>query len=455
MNRGLYVAASGMLAMQARQDQLSNDLANASTPGYKQDRTAQRAFGELLVRNVQGNQQVGTMAAGVRLEEQTTDFRAAPLRQTDEPLDLAVDGDGFFGVQTAQGVRYTRNGQFTSAADGTLVDQLGNKVLGANGQPVQLKADGTVDADAVGVFALTNPVKSGDGQLHRPRDRPGGRQGPHRRARGLGRRRSPDDGRDDGFAARLRGRPEGPHDDRRHARQGRRAGLDPLARSSPRATDRPHGTPMLEGMYSAAAGMAAQQQRLDAVSNDIANANTTGYKRVRVAFRDLLYTPGGLATQQGVTEGAGAAATTIGRGYAQGAFQRTDEPLDVALQGQGFLQMKRDGKDVLTRDGNLRFDDQGRLGNARGDRVEPPIQLPAGGDARNVKIAPDGSVTLEGKALGKLVDRRPCPRPTACSRSATTPSPRPPQAAPSEPPTRPRRSSRASWRRPTSTWATR
>jgi flagellar basal-body rod protein FlgG len=159
---------------------------------------------------------------------------------------------------------------------------------------------------------------------------------------------------------------------------------------------------MLEGMYSAAAGMAAQQDRLDAVSNDIANANTTGYKRVRVAFRDLLYTPEWRATQNGVTEGAGAKATTVGRGYAQGAFQRTDEPLDVALQGQGFIKMKREGKDVLTRDGDLRFDDKGRLGNARGDLVEPAISLPAGGEERNVKIAPDGSVTLDGKSLGKL-----------------------------------------------------
>ena len=159
---------------------------------------------------------------------------------------------------------------------------------------------------------------------------------------------------------------------------------------------------MLEGMYSAAAGMAAQQDRLDAVSNDIANANTTGYKRVRVAFRDLLYTPEWRATQNGVTEGAGAKATTVGRGYAQGAFQRTDEPLDVALQGQGFIKMKREGKDVLTRDGDLRFDDKGRLGNVRGDLVEPAIPLPAGGEERNVKIAPDGSVTLDGKSLGKL-----------------------------------------------------
>jgi flagellar basal-body rod protein FlgF len=165
MNRGLYVAASGMIAQQARQDQLSNDLANASTPGYKPDRAAQRAFGELLVRNVQGDQGVGTMAAGVRLEDQTTDLRAAPLRQTDEPLDLAVDGEGYFGVQTADGVRYTRNGRFATGTDGMLVDQQGNRVVGPNGNPVPVKPDGTVDAAAVGVFALNGVTKAGDGQF--------------------------------------------------------------------------------------------------------------------------------------------------------------------------------------------------------------------------------------------------------------------------------------------------
>ena len=77
------------------------------------------------------------------------------------------------------------------------------------------------------------------------------------------------------------------------------------ARSGGRASNR---NPMLEGMYSAAAGMAAQQQRLDALSNDVANASTIGYKRQRVAFRDLVYSPSGPGGQQGVMEGAGAAA---------------------------------------------------------------------------------------------------------------------------------------------------
>ena len=159
---------------------------------------------------------------------------------------------------------------------------------------------------------------------------------------------------------------------------------------------------MLEGMYSAAAGMAAQQHRLDALSNDIANVDTTGYKRVRVAFRDLLYTPETLATQN-VTEGAGAAATMIGRGYAQGAAQRTDVPTDVLIQGQGFLRMRRgDGTEMLTRDGNLRFDGQGRLGSHRGDLVQPEIKLPAGANEADVKIAEDGRVTVGTTEIGRL-----------------------------------------------------
>jgi flagellar basal-body rod protein FlgG len=161
MDRGLYIAASGMLAELARQDQLANDLANASTPGYKADRAAQHSFGQLLVRNMNG-EAVGTTATGARLERQVTDLSAAPLRQTDEPLDLAVDGDGYFAVRTSQGVRYTRNGQFTAAANGTLTDQMGNPVLGQNGTPVKINADGTVAAGAVGVFALTNVAKAGD-----------------------------------------------------------------------------------------------------------------------------------------------------------------------------------------------------------------------------------------------------------------------------------------------------
>ena len=89
---------------------------------------------------------------------------------------------------------------------------------------------------------------------------------------------------------------------------------------------------MLEGLHSAAAGMAAQQQRLDAVANDLANANTTGYKHQRVGFRDLVYDQTGRSSAQGVRTGSGAAAVDAGRAFAQGTLQRTDRTLDVALQ---------------------------------------------------------------------------------------------------------------------------
>jgi len=110
MDRGLYIAASGMLAEQIRQDQIANDLANASTPGYKADRTSQRTFNDLLLQNSATGATVGPQSTAVQIDKITTDFSAQPVKDTGEPLDFAIVGDGFFAVQTAQGTRYTRNG---------------------------------------------------------------------------------------------------------------------------------------------------------------------------------------------------------------------------------------------------------------------------------------------------------------------------------------------------------
>ena len=162
MERGLYIAASGMVTEMTRQDLIANDLANASTPGYKSDRAVQGSFGDLLLRNTQTGATVGPLGMGSRIERQVTDLAAAAIRETGEDLDFAVEGDGYFAVRTAQGVRYTRNGQFSAAANGTLVDQLGNAVLGPNGQPVRIGADGKVPAASVGVFAVQNARKIGD-----------------------------------------------------------------------------------------------------------------------------------------------------------------------------------------------------------------------------------------------------------------------------------------------------
>jgi flagellar basal-body rod protein FlgG len=160
---------------------------------------------------------------------------------------------------------------------------------------------------------------------------------------------------------------------------------------------------MVEGLYSAAAGMMAQQERLDSVANDVANVNTHGYKHVRVAFRDLAYLPGGQGAAAGVTPGSGSAAWALGRSFAQGGLERTDRSLDVAIEGSGFMRVRAgNGQEALTRDGNLQVDAHGQLVTSTGSKLIPPINVPKGVSADALHIGPDGRVSAHGKQLGRI-----------------------------------------------------
>jgi flagellar basal-body rod protein FlgF len=174
MDRGLYLAASGMLAEQVRQNQIANDLANASTPGYKSDRTMQQSFGSLLLQNSANGATIGSQTTAVQVTREVTDFTPQPVKDTGEPLDLAIVGDGFFAVQTANGTRYTRNGQLGANAQGQLVTASGDRVLGRNGRPLTLGADGKIDPRQVNVVLLTKPVKVGDNLITGTPGRPAG-----------------------------------------------------------------------------------------------------------------------------------------------------------------------------------------------------------------------------------------------------------------------------------------
>jgi flagellar basal-body rod protein FlgG len=155
-------------------------------------------------------------------------------------------------------------------------------------------------------------------------------------------------------------------------------------------------------MYTAAAGMAAQQDRIDAVAGDLSNVNTTGYKQSRLAFRDLVYSNGANGNPN-ARIGAGAAATSIGRTSAQGALHDTGEPLDVALQGPGYIAVRTaDGTSALTRDGQLRLDDRGRITTSTGELLAPPITVPPGTQPQDIGIAADGTVTAAGRRVGAI-----------------------------------------------------
>jgi flagellar basal-body rod protein FlgG len=155
---------------------------------------------------------------------------------------------------------------------------------------------------------------------------------------------------------------------------------------------------MLNGLYSAAAGMIAQQTRIDALSNDIANVNTTGYKQVRTGFKDLVYN-----IEAGMRIGAGSAVVDAGRLFSQGGLQQNGEPLSLALDGPGFFQVKRgDGSLALTRSGDFHADASGQLVTAEGDRVWPPVSLPAGTNLDDVSISTGGVVTVKQAVIGQI-----------------------------------------------------
>ena len=158
---------------------------------------------------------------------------------------------------------------------------------------------------------------------------------------------------------------------------------------------------MLEGLYSAASGMEAQQQQFDSISNDMANLDTPGYQSTILGFHDLLYSNGNYGSN--VATGAGAAAEVVGRDQTQGAIQQTGQPLDVAIGGEGYLEVRRpDGTIGLTRNGALQLNDKRQLTTQSGMLVQPPITIPAGVDPSQVSIASNGTVSVGKQTLGKL-----------------------------------------------------
>jgi flagellar basal-body rod protein FlgG len=163
-----------MLAELARQDQIAHDLANAATPGYKPDRLAQRSFGDLLL--TRGGTPIGSLSLGVGIAEARTDMTPSPLRETGDPLDVGLVGEGFLSVRTPAGVAYTRDGQLSVDSAGHLVTSAGFPLLDRDGSPiavasagdVQIASDGTVTsagktAGRLAVVSLTGAQRLGDG----------------------------------------------------------------------------------------------------------------------------------------------------------------------------------------------------------------------------------------------------------------------------------------------------
>jgi len=159
---------------------------------------------------------------------------------------------------------------------------------------------------------------------------------------------------------------------------------------------------MLEGLYSAAAGMETAQTQLDTVSNNIANEDTPGYQAQLLGFSDLLYTTDDDDPSTAIV-GSGSAAQTIGYSQVQGSLQQTGNPLDLGLNGDGYFEVRQaNGTIGLTRNGTFQTNAQGQITTNLGMELVPPITLPKGTSPSQISIASNGTVTVAGRKLGQI-----------------------------------------------------
>lgn len=173
---------------------------------------------------------------------------------------------------------------------------------------------------------------------------------------------------------------------------------------------------MMRSLYTAATGMDAQQTKMDTIANNLANANTTGFKKSRADFEDLLSetirsphdaTPQGGSAPAPLQVGLGVRTAGTTRSFTQGDFVESGNPLDVAIEGQGMFRVTRpNGEFGYTRAGAFKVDSEGRLVTQRGELLEPQITVPK--EATSVTIAPDGTVSaaipgqVKAAELGQL-----------------------------------------------------
>jgi flagellar basal-body rod protein FlgG len=159
-------------------------------------------------------------------------------------------------------------------------------------------------------------------------------------------------------------------------------------------------------LWSAKTGLDAQNTQMAIIANNLANANTTGYKSQRAAFQDLMYQNvrqvGAQSTQNtqystGLTLGTGVRIVATEANYAQGSSTTTNNPLDLQISGQGFFQITMpDGSLAYTRDGSFTLDNQGNVVTASGYPIQPAITIPVG--TQSVTVGSDGAVTAVSAA---------------------------------------------------------
>jgi flagellar basal-body rod protein FlgG len=171
---------------------------------------------------------------------------------------------------------------------------------------------------------------------------------------------------------------------------------------------------MLRGMWSAASGMAAQQMTIDVIANNLANVNTTSFKKSRPEFQDLMYqtlSQAGSITEEGgqiptgIAIGMGTMPVGVQKQFEQGDFKETKNQLDIAIEGKGFFRVISNNEELYTRAGNFKLDSDGNVVTPNGERLQPDFAVPS--DTVSISIDKSGTITVfdpsgAGTSLGVI-----------------------------------------------------
>ncbi len=160
---------------------------------------------------------------------------------------------------------------------------------------------------------------------------------------------------------------------------------------------------MIRGLWTAATGMSCQQTNLDAVANNLANVNTTGFKKSRVNFQDLMYqnmrnpgaaTASGGQLASGIQIGMGAKVAAVEKVFLQGDYTQTKNPMDMAVEGKGFFKLINNGREVYTRAGAFKLDKDGYICDSNGNRLQPEFAIPP--KTETITIESGGKLVASG-----------------------------------------------------------
>lgn len=166
---------------------------------------------------------------------------------------------------------------------------------------------------------------------------------------------------------------------------------------------------MIRGLWTAASGMAAQQMGIDVTANNLANANTTGYKKSRANFQDMMYqtlaiggaeTPSGGQIPVGIQVGMGSRPQSVQKVYTQGDYVDTGNHLDMAIEGKGFFKVLSGDEELYSRAGNFTLDSEGYVTTSNGDRLQPEVTIPE--ETVLITLQPNGLLTAYGSGDEEL-----------------------------------------------------